>query len=570
MQIQDWQGKSPLTLAIGTDHGGYELKCKLIPILESKGIRVVDCGPYEFDAKDNYPEFAHPVARAVSMGKTDVGLLICRSGVGMGIAANRYSGVRSVVAYSPAVARASRCHNCSNILVLPADYADETQQLEILDAWLSTPFEGSRHVKRLEMIENGAWFPVGQIRHSDPELAEMIMTGYEKYEVTLDLIASENQTSIGVKAASGTYLTDKYAEGDVGHRHYPDCATVDQIESLAIARACELFGAEAANVQPYSGSMANLAVYAAFLNPGDSVMALNPARGGHSTHFSQDHVSGNLYKVNFYELDANTELINYNVLEKMVLCDHPKMIVAGGSAYPRNIDFARLREIADRVGAKLVVDMAHVAGLVAAGIYSNPVPYADVVTSTTHKTLRGPRGGLILCKKDWIERINKAVFPMIQGGPLVHVIAAKAIAFKEALAPEFKIYQETVVQNAKVLSETFKSFGIRSITDGTDSHMLLLDMRPTSFDGITIANALESANINVNPIRIPSDELYSSQPPSGIRVGTPTITTQGATSDDMPQIVRWVMEVAKSPNDNAVIARVRDEVAQFKKNLKKR
>lgn len=560
MTITDWQGKHSLTVSIGTDHGGYDLKQKLIPILELRGIRVVDCGPFALDPKDDYPEFAHPVARSVSLGRVDIGLLICRSGVGMGIVANRYPGVRAVVAYSTAVASASRRHNCSNVLVLPADYADEALQLAILDTWLSTAFEGARHVPRLEMIECGAWFPAAQIHNTDSEISDIIFDGYLKTHSSLNLVASENCVSRAVKAAQGTYLTDKYAEGNIAARHYPDCDVVDRIEQVCIDRACQLFGAEAANVQSYSGSLANLAVFTALLHPNDAVLAMNPVCGGHSTHFSKSHLSGHLYKVTFYEPDPDTELLNYNLIEKMALSARPKLLLAGGSVYPRTLDFERLRKIADRVNAKLVVDMAHVAGLVASGIYPSPVPYADVVTSTTHKTLRGPRGGLILCKERYLNAINNAVFPMIQGGPLMHTIAAKAVAFHEAMQPDFKVYQERVVDNARTLAKLFEKAGIRVVTGGTDSHMLVLDMKSTGFTGPEIAKALESANINVNAVPVLGDDVSSEDNLSGIRIGTPCITTLGMT--DMPLIAQWITTIARAPQDEQIISDVRAEVAR--------
>lgn len=568
MEIQDWFVKKKLTIAVGTDHGGWELKQWLIPWLTNRGLKVMDCGPYVLDPADDYPDFANRTALAVSCGEADLGLLICRSGVGMGINANRYPNVRAVVAYSGAVAKASRNHNCSNVLVLPADYASVAELCEIAEAWLETPFSGDeRHVKRLLKIENQGFYPNGHVLAEDPELGELIRAGEKKRAATLDLVASENHTDTAVRSAMATYLTDKYAEGMISARLYPDCGIADKIEQLCIDRACRLFGADAANVQPYSGSIANLAVYHAVLTPGATVMAMHPGRGGHSTHFSKNHISGKHFKVVEYELDPTTEMIDYHMIEKAALSARPALILAGGSSYVRNLDFARFRQIADKAGALLMVDMAHVAGLVAAGIYPSPVPYADIVTTTTHKTLRGPRGGLVLCRQKYIDAINKALFPLIQGGPLMHVIAAKAIALKEASSDAFKDYQRCVVENARTLCKLFKSQGLRVVTGSTDCHMLLLDLSSLKVDGVTAAKALEKSNINVNPIRILSDPLGSAHV-SGIRIGTSVVTGLGMGEPEMTQIVEWVIRICRNPEDVSLQQRTADEIAAVLTNLR--
>lgn len=558
--IQDWFAKSNPILAVGTDHGGWEIKQWLIPWLEARGFTVLDCGPYHHDPADDYPCFAHRVARAVSDGDADVGLLICRSGVGMGICANRYPDVRAVVAYTEAVAKASRDHNCANLLVLPADYATEDELRAIAETWLKTPFSNAeRHIKRLEIIE-AVDAPTGKaIAAYDPELATILTEDERKRVATLDLVASESVSDPAVRTAMASQLTDKYAEGYPGARLYPDCTAVDKLEQLCIARACKLFGAEAANVQPYSGSIANLAVYLTVLGANETVLAMNPAHGGHATHFSQKHISGRAWKPYYYDVDVQRGVIDYNIVEKLALGMRPKLIVAGGSAYLRNLDFKRFREIADKVGAVLMVDMAHVAGLVAAGCYNNPVSYADFVTTTTHKTLCGPRGGLILCREKWIASVNKAIFPLLQGGPLMHVIAAKTAAFGAAMSDDFKALQQRILDNARALCELFAAHGVPSVSDGTDCHMTVLDLRSLEIDGITAAAALEKANINVNPMRLLSD---GPDEISGIRIGTPVISKLGMTPDDMPKVAEWILRVCRASSDASVCEDVKREIAE--------
>lgn len=369
----------------------------------------------------------------------------------------------------------------------------------------------------------------------DPEIAEAIRQEELRQNNKLELIASENFVSRAVMAAQGCVMTNKYAEGYPGKRYYGGCEYVDVAEELARQRAKELFGAEHANVQPHSGAQANMAVYFAALNPGDTVMGMNLSHGGHLTHGSPVNFSGKNYKFVEYGVDPQSETIDYDHLRDLAIKTRPRMIVAGASAYPRVIDFKKFREIADEVGAYLFVDMAHIAGLVAAGLHPNPVEYADFVSSTTHKTLRGPRGGIILCAQEWARKIDSAVFPGIQGGPLMHVIAAKAVCFKEALSEEFKQYQENIVQNAQALAQSLVENGLRLVSGGTDNHLMLVDVRPKSLNGKEAEAILESVNITVNKNTIPFDP----ETPfitSGIRLGTPALTSRGFTPDDMKQV----------------------------------
>ncbi len=397
---------------------------------------------------------------------------------------------------------------------------------------------------------------------TDPEIFEVVVKEYERQFYHLELIASENFTSLAVMEATGSVLTNKYAEGLPGRRYYGGCEFVDVVESLAIERAKKLFGAEHANVQPHSGSQANMAVYMAVLEPGDTIMGMNLAHGGHLTHGAKVNFSGKLYKVVHYGVNPETELIDYDELYKLAKEHRPKMIVGGASAYPRVFDWERMREIAEDVGAYLMVDMAHYAGLIAAGEYPNPVPHSHFVTSTTHKTLRGPRSGFILCKEEFAKVIDKSVFPGIQGGPLMHVIAAKAVAFKEAMTEEFREYARQVIRNARALAEELIREGFKIVTGGTDSHIVLVDLRDKGLTGKEVEEALGRANITVNKNAVPFDP----QPPvktSGIRIGTPALTTRGMGEDEMRKIARMISAVVKNISDDKVIERVREEVKEL-------
>ena len=382
-----------------------------------------------------------------------------------------------------------------------------------------------------------------ELANYDKEVFDACSLELGRQKHNIELIASENIVSKAVLLAAGTVLTNKYAEGFPGKRYYGGCQYVDIVENIARDRAKQLFGAEHANVQPHCGASANLAVFFALLNPGDTVMGLNLAHGGHLSHGSPVNISGKYFHVVPYSVNDDTEMLDYEEMRRVALECKPKLIVAGASAYSRTIDFAKIREIADEVGAYYMVDMAHIAGLVAAGLHPNPVPYADVVTTTTHKTLRGPRGGLILCKEEFAQRIDKAVFPGTQGGPLMHIIAAKAVAFGEALTDEFKEYQKQIVKNAKVFCESLKEEGFRVVSGDTDNHLILIDLRPFNITGKEMEKRLDEVHITVNKNAIPNDPEKPFVT-SGIRVGTPAVTSRGFKEEEMKKIAKWLKEVA--------------------------
>ena len=400
-----------------------------------------------------------------------------------------------------------------------------------------------------------------ELKVVDPEIAEAIAAELNRQRNKLELIASENIVSSAVMTAQGSVLTNKYAEGYPGKRYYGGCEHVDVVEQLAIDRAKKLFGAEYANVQPHSGAQANMAVFFALLTPGDTVMGLNLTDGGHLTHGSPVNMSGKYFKIVPYGVSAESEQLDYDDVQRLVEECKPKLIVAGASAYARTLDFPRLAEIAHAVGAYLMVDIAHIAGLVATGMHPSPVPYADVVTSTTHKTLRGPRGGLILCRDaEFGKQFNKAIFPGIQGGPLMHVIAAKAVAFKEALSPAFKEYAQQVVKNAKVLAETLMDKGFRIVSGGTDTHLMLVDLTNKNITGKIAQNVLDEVGITANKNTIPFEKL-SPFVTSGIRLGSPALTTRGFKEDDMVEVAEIIAMVLDNPEDEGVKAQARDRVA---------
>ncbi len=394
----------------------------------------------------------------------------------------------------------------------------------------------------------------------DPETAAAIKAEYMRESSGLEMIASENFVSPAVLAAAGCIMTNKYAEGYPGKRYYGGCACVDVVEDLARKRACELFGAEYANVQPHSGSQANTAVYVALLKAGDTVMGMSLAHGGHLTHGSPVNFSGLYYNFVPYGVDSETHRIDYDLMEKIALENKPKMIVAGASAYPRIIDFPRIREICDKVGAYMMVDMAHVAGLVAAELHPSPMPYADIVTTTTHKTLRGPRGGIILCREKYAKQIDKAIFPGIQGGPLMHIVAAKAVCFKEAMTPEFKAYQTQIIRNAQALATAFTAEGFKLVSGGTDNHLMLLDLRSMNLTGKEFEHRLDEVKITVNKNAIPNDP-QSPFITSGVRVGTPALTTRGMKEPEMKKIAHLFNLAARDFENSA--DHIRAEVAKL-------
>ena len=393
----------------------------------------------------------------------------------------------------------------------------------------------------------------------DTQIAQLIKQEQSRQKHNIELIASENFCSKDVRETAGSVLTNKYAEGYPGHRYYGGCTYIDEIEELARQRACELFHAEHANVQPHSGSQANMTVYSAVLQPGDPVLGMNLSAGGHLTHGAKVSFSGKLYQFHSYGVDPVTECLNYDNIRSAALEVRPKMIVCGASAYARTIEFQAFRKIADEVGAYLMVDMAHIAGLVATGYHPDPVPYADFVTSTTHKTLRGPRGGLVLCKEEYAQAIDKALFPGIQGGPLCHIIAAKAVCFHEALQPEFKTYIHQVVKNCQVLAETLQEEGFRLVSGGTDNHLLLVDTMSLGITGKDAETVLDEINITVNKNAIPNDPLPANTT-SGIRLGTAAMTTKGFKEEEFRKVGQWIALALKHKDDEEIKKKLREQV----------
>ena len=381
-----------------------------------------------------------------------------------------------------------------------------------------------------------------KLKNLDAEVFNSIDKELKRQQQNIELIASENIVSEAVLLAAGTILTNKYAEGYPSKRYYGGCVYVDEVEEIARERAKKLFGAEHANVQPHSGANANLAVFFALLNPGDTVLSLSLANGGHLSHGSPVNISGKYFNIVPYEVSNDSQVLDYENIRQLALSNKPKLILAGASAYPRTIDFKKFREIADEVGAYLMVDMAHIAGLVAAGLHPNPVPYADVVTTTTHKTLRGPRGGLILCKEQYAKQIDKAIFPGTQGGPLMHVIAAKAVAFGEALTDEFKLYQQKIVDNAQTLSKSLINKGFKLVSGGTDNHLMLIDLIETGITGKELEKRLDEVHITLNKNAIPNDP-QSPFITSGVRIGTPAVTSRGFGKEEMEKIAQFIYDV---------------------------
>lgn len=406
-----------------------------------------------------------------------------------------------------------------------------------------------------------------EIKKTDPEIAKVIGEEQDRQDNNIELIASENFVSEAVKEAAGSCLTNKYAEGYPGKRYYGGCEVVDKAERLAIERAKELFDADHANVQPHSGSQANQAVYFATLSPGDTVLAMDLTHGGHLTHGSPVNMSGEYYNFVHYGVEKNKEVIDFKQVKMLAEEYKPKMIVAGASAYPRIINFKKFRKIADDVGAYLMVDMAHIAGLVATGLHPNPVEEADFVTTTTHKTLRGTRGGLILCKEEHAKKIDKAIFPGIQGGPLMHIIAAKAVSFKEALSDDFVEYQDRVVRNARALGEKLQDYGMRLVSGGTDNHLLLVDLTNMDITGKEAEEALDKVSITVNKNTIPF-ETRSPFVTSGIRIGTPAVTTRGMDEEEMKQIGEFIYETLKNSDNEEKLAEIKKDVLELTNEFK--
>jgi len=482
------------TIAIGADHGGVQLKQVLKGHLHDAGFAVTDCGTHSADSAD-YPDFGQAVGQLVGAGEADVGVLICRTGIGMSIVANKLPGVRAALVGDAATAAIARNHNNANVVCLAGDTPADVATA-IVDAFLKASFEGGRHERRVRKMEPAPASNVSAVQIVDPEIAEVISRERERQQQNIELIASENFTSPAVMQAQGSVLTNKYAEGYPGKRWYGGCEHVDVAERLAIDRAKELFGAEHANVQPHSGSQANMAVYFAMLQPGDKMLTMDLSHGGHLTHGNKVNFSGRFFEIVHYGVRREDERIDYDQLAQMAREHKPRMITVGASAYPRIIDFERMGQIARDVGAYLLADIAHIAGLVAAGVHPSPVGHAHFVTTTTHKTLRGPRGGLILCGAEHAKAIDSQTFPGIQGGPLMHVIAAKAVSFKEALHPAFKDYQRQIVTNAAAMAEGMKRNGFRLVSGGTDNHLMLVDVGARGMTGKDCQIALDEAGIS--------------------------------------------------------------------------
>ena len=549
-----------MKIAIGSDHGGYTLKNRLVDILKNKDITVEDLGTDSADSVD-YPDYAAAVADEVSNATVDQGIIVCTTGIGVSITANKFPRVRAALCMNPEMASMTRQHNNANVLCLSGKFTTDEEAEEILEAWLDAEFEGGRHDRRVKKIKDYASETAGTIAvyDADPEIYAVLKAEDKRQKENLELIASENIVTKAVREVQGSRLTNKYAEGYPSKRWYNGCEWVDEAERLAIDRAKELFGAEHVNVQPHCGSAANMGVYFAVLNPGDTILAMSLAEGGHLTHGHPMNFSGRFFNVVPYGVDKETEQIDYDQLQQLADEHKPKMIVAGASAYSRIIDFKKMRKTADSVGAYLMVDMAHIAGLVAAGCHPNPVPHAEFVTTTTHNTLRGPRGGMILCREKFAADIDKQIFPGIQGGPLMHTIAGKAVCFHEALQPAFKQYQQQVVKNAHVLAAALEDGDIRLVSGGTDNHLMLIDLTGTGVTGKDASIALDKAAITVNKNSIPFD-IKSPFVTSGIRVGTPAVTTRGMKEPEMEKIAGFIKRVVRNVDDEAVLAQVKEEV----------
>ncbi len=546
---------SSYSVAIGADHGGVELKDAVARYLASQGHEVTDYGTDTTDSVD-YSDYANDVAIEVANGTYDTGILVCTSGVGMCMAANRFTGVRAVNVRSADETKTCREHNDTNVLCMGQKHVSEEQVTAIVDVFLHTEYEGGRHDRRLAKASGS---PLSVV---DPDVAAAIDTEGRRQRSHIELIASENFTSPAVMEAQGSLLTNKYAEGYPGRRWYGGCEHVDVVEQIAIDRLKELFGADYANVQAHSGSQANTAVYFSVLKPGDKILTMDLAHGGHLTHGHKANFSGKFYDVTHYGVSEGDMRIDYDELEKTAIVLQPKLITSGASAYPREIDFERMGQIAKKVGAYLFVDMAHIAGLVAAGVHPNPVPHADFVTSTTHKSLRGPRGGIILCKAEYAKKIDSTVFPGIQGGPLMHVIAAKAVCFGEALKPEFKTYSEQVVKNAQAMAAKLVENGYSIVSGGTDNHLMLVDLRPSGMDGSIASDALDKVGITINKNSIPFDTSGPFKP-SGIRLGTPAVTTRGMKEEDAATVADFIHAALTNREDDAKLAEIREEVFAF-------
>jgi RpiB/LacA/LacB family sugar-phosphate isomerase len=548
-------------LALGSDHAGFHLKEALKDYLHGALVTVTDLGPGSEEVCD-YTDYAQAVADAVTAGRAEFGVLICATGIGMSMAANKIPGIRAAVAVDERMASLARQHNNANVLCLGAGATPPEQAKKILDAFLSAQFEGGRHQRRISKMEPPSTPAPRRLQSVDPQVANAIFLERQRQQENIELIASENFVSQAVMEAQGSVLTNKYAEGYPGRRWYGGCEYVDIAERLAIERATSLFGAEHVNVQPHSGSQANMAVYFSVLKPGDKMLTMDLAHGGHLTHGNKANFSGRFFQIVHYGVRKEDETLDYDQLQKMAEEHRPRMITVGASAYPRIIDFARMGRIARSVDAYLLADIAHIAGLVAAGLHPSPVEHADFVTTTTHKTLRGPRGGLILCKEKYAKEIDSQVFPGVQGGPLMHVIAAKAVCFHEALQPAFRAYQQQILLNAKALAEGMLHNHFRLVSGGTDNHLLQVDVGARGLTGKECQAALDEAGITVNKNTIPFDTRSPFQA-SGLRLGTPAVTTRGMKEPEMAAIADMISEVLLDIKNLDTAHQVRQRVREL-------
>ena len=548
-------------ILIASDHAGYELKQEILSYLTGQNAEVIDLGTNSSESTD-YPDYAHSLCEKITNNEASIGILICHSGIGMSIVANRHPNIRAAVVANAEQAALTRSHNNANVLCLGAHQMESATAQEIVNTFIDTNFDqGERHLRRISKINSE-----NSYLSEDPELATAISQEIDRQQNNIELIASENFASSNIRSIQGSHLTNKYAEGYPGKRWYGGCENVDLAEALAIERAKELFGSEHANVQPHSGSQANAAVYFSALEYGDKILAMDLSHGGHLTHGHPANFSGKFYEVSSYGVDEETEQIDYDQLLSQAEKVQPKMITAGASAYPRIIDFGKMSEIAKSVNALLFVDMAHIAGLVAGGVHPSPIGYADFVTTTTHKSLRGPRGGLILCGEEWAKKIDSMVFPGVQGGPLMHVIAAKAACFGEALKPSFKEYQNQIVKNADTLVQRLKEHGYRIVSGGTENHLMLVDVRPQNINGKVAQHALDQAGITVNKNSIPFD-TESPFKAGGIRIGTPAVTTRGMKEPEMITIADFIDEALKNRDNAQVLEQIRLKVVELNKNF---
>jgi len=555
------KANSFVNFALGADHGGFELKELLKQHLQAGGLTLADCGAMTKDPADDYPDFAQAAAQAVADGRAEFGLLVCTSGVGICIAANKIPGARAGQAFSPKDADLMRRHNDVNVLCLAGSTPPDLAKT-IVDAFLSAKFEGGRHERRVNKLDVRLAPVQLRLRNVDPTVADALAREKLRQQENIELIASENFVGPAILEAQGSILTNKYAEGLPGKRWYGGCEYVDIIEQLAIDRAKKLFDAEHANVQPHSGSQANMAVYFAVLKPGDKMLTMDLSHGGHLTHGNKVNFSGKFFEIIHYGVRKEDEQIDYEQLAALARRHKPKMITVGASAYPRVIRFQHMGEIAREVGAWLLADIAHIAGLVAAGLHPKPFPHADFVTTTTHKTLRGPRGGLVLCREKFAKEIDSMVFPGIQGGPLEHVIAAKAVCFHEAAQPPFKAYQQQIVKNAAALAEGIKRNGYRLVSGGTDNHLMLVDVGEKNLTGKDCQIALDQAGITVNKNTIPF-ETRSPFQGSGLRLGSPAVTTRGMKETEMAAIADMISEALMDIKNTETLASVRRRVREL-------